>query len=120
MSRFLKSLGIGVLSATFCMTLASVALSVDREVYDKPEMAKSGKTVHGKVVKVDEKNANMQRWDVSVQNGDTGEVVTLHIDKSTTRKDIQMDPAIGDNVIVKYDEKSKHAISFLTDARSHN
>ncbi|GKS62774.1 hypothetical protein YTPLAS72_00780 [Nitrospira sp.] len=120
MSRLLKTVGIGVLSVTFCMTLVTVALSVDREVYDKPEATKSGKTIHGKVVKVDEKDANMQRWDVSVQNGDTGEVVALHIDKSTTRKDIQMDPAIGDNVIVKYDEKSRHAISFLTDARSHN
>ena len=115
-----KVIGISVLSATFCMVLATVALSVDREVYDKAETVKSGKTIHGKVVKVDAKDANMQRWDVSVQNGDTGEVVALHIDKSTTRKDIQMDPAIGDNVIVKYDEKSKHAISFLTDARSHN
>ncbi|MGE0645873.1 MAG: hypothetical protein AB7P24_19625 [Nitrospira sp.] len=120
MSGLLKACGVGVLSATFCMTLATMALSVDREVYDKPEATMSGKTIHGKVMKVDEKDANMQRWDVSVKNGDTGEVVVLHIDKSTTRKDMQMDPAIGDNVIVKYDEKSKHAISFLTDARSHN
>ncbi|NGZ94563.1 MAG: hypothetical protein CV089_00260 [Nitrospira sp. WS110] len=120
MSRLLKAFGVGVLSATFCMTLATVALSVDREVYDKPEATKSGKTIQGKVVKVDEKDANMQRWDVSVQNGDTGEVVALHIDKTTTRKDQQMDPAIGANVIVKYDETTKHAISFLTDSRSHN
>lgn len=120
MSRLLKTFGVGVLSATFCMTLATVALSVDREVYDKPEATQSGKTLQGKVVKVDARDANAQRWDVSVQNNETGEVVVLHIDKTTTRKDRQMDPDLGDNVIVKYDEKSKHAISFLTDARSHN
>ena len=120
MSRLLKAFGVGVLSATFYMTLATVALSVDREVYDKPEATKSGKTMQGKVVKVDARDANAQRWDVSVQNNETGEVVVLHIDKTTTRKDRQMDPDLGDNVIVKYDETSKHAISFLTDARSHN
>lgn len=53
---------------------------------------------------------------MSVKSGETGEVVVLHLDKTTTRKDKQMDPALGDNVVVKYDEKSKHAISFLTDA----
>ncbi|MDR4470122.1 MAG: hypothetical protein MRJ68_17785 [Nitrospira sp.] len=68
MSRILKTVGIGVLSVTFCTTPVTVALSVDREVYDKPEAIKSGKTIHGKVVKVDEKDANLQRWDVSVKN----------------------------------------------------
>ena len=120
MNSFSTAVGIGFLSLVCCLTLSTVALSVDREVYDKPEAITSGKTMNGKVVKVDARDSNAQRWDVSVQNHDTGEVVVLHIDKTTTRKDRQMDPDIGDNVIVKYDEKSKHAISFLTDARSHN
>lgn len=120
MARLLKALGVGVLSAMFFLTFSSMALAVDREVYDKPEAIKPGKTMHGKVVKVDPHDANAQRWDVFIQNKETGEVLVLYIDKTTTRKESQMDPDVGDNVIVKYDEKSKHAISFLTDARSHN
>lgn len=121
MYNVFKTIGIGVLSVTFCMACSTVAQSsADREVYDKPGAIQSGKSMKGQVVKVDARDANEQRWDVSVQNQETGEVVVLHIDKTTTRKDRQMDPDIGDNVIVKYDEKSKHAISFLTDARSHN
>ena len=117
MSSLFKACVVGSLSVTFCVALSTVALSVDREVYDKPAVQQPGKTIHGKVVTVDERDANMQRWDVSVQNVETGEVVALHIDKTTTRKDMQMNPTIGTNVVVKYDEKSKHAISFLTDAR---
>lgn len=120
MSRLLRAFGVSVLSATFCMTLATVALSVDREVYDKPQAVHPGKTIHGKIIKIDELNANQQRWDVAVQNIETGEVVVVHIDKTTNRKEGQMEPDLGDNVIVKYDEPSKHAITFLTDARSHN
>jgi methyl coenzyme M reductase gamma subunit len=121
MNSLSKAVGIGFLSLVCCLTLSTVAQSsADREVYDKPEATKHGKTMHGKVVKVDERDSNTQRWDVSVRNQDSGEVVVLHIDKTTTRKEGQMDPDIGDNVIVKYDETSKHAISFLTDARSHN
>lgn len=115
-----KFAGIGFVTLMLTVTMSTAALSVDREVYDKPEVLQAGKTMQGKVVKVDERDASLQRWDVSVQNGDTGEVVVLHIDKTTTRKDMQMHPAIGDNVIVKYDVNSKHAVSFLTDARSHN
>lgn len=111
-----KAIGVGFLSLVCCLALSTAALSLDREVYDKADVQHVGKTIHGKVIKIDERDANLQRWDVSVKNGETGEVVVLHLDKTTTRKDIQMDPALGDNVIVKYDEKSKHAISFLTDA----
>jgi len=49
-----------------------------------------------------------------VKDNDTGQVVVLHVDKTTTRKDIMMSPDLGDNVIAKYNEQ-KHAISFLTD-----
>lgn len=110
-----KAMGVGVLNLVFCLALSTAALAVDREVYDKPDV-QPGKTIHGKVVKVDEREANVQNWSVSVQNGETGEVIALHVDKTTTRKDVQMSPAVGDNVIVKYNEKNRHAISFLTDA----
>jgi len=115
MSNMTKTIRIAFLNLFACAALSTVTLAVDREVYDKPVFQQPGKTMHGKVVKVDERDANLQRWDVSVQNGDTGEIVVLHIDKTTTRKDSQMDPAIGANVIVKYDERSRHAFSFLTD-----
>ena len=120
MSNRSKLTGIGFVTLMLTVTMSTTALSVNREVYDQPEVLQPGKTIQGKVVKVDERDSNLQRWDVSVQNGDTGEVVVLHIDKTTTLKDRQMHPAIGDNVIVKYDVTSKHALSFLTDARSHN
>lgn len=110
-----KSVAAGLFSVMLCLTLSSVAFSLDREVYDKPGVQAVGKTIHGKVVKVDERGPNERRWDVSVQNGDTGEVVALHVDETTTRKDAQLDPAVGANVIVKYDEKNRHAISFLVD-----
>lgn len=120
MTILLKTVRIGFLGLLACAAFSTMAFSVDREVYDKPEAATPGKSIQGKIVKVDERDANAQRWDVSVQNADTGEVVVLHIDKTTTRKDMQMHPAIGDNVIAKYDVNTKHAVSFLTDARSHN
>jgi methyl coenzyme M reductase gamma subunit len=111
-----KAVGVGFLSLVCCLALSTAALSLDTEVYDKPDIQHVGKTLHGKVVKIDERDANLQRWDVSVKSGETGEVIVLHLDKTTIRKDRQMDPVLGDNVIVKYDEKNKHAISFLTDA----
>lgn len=120
MSNQSKFAPIGLFTVMLCTAIASTAFSVDREVYDKPEVHQPGKTMQGKVIAVNERDASIQRWDVSVQNADTGEVVVLHIDKTTTRKDMQMHPAIGDNVIAKYDVNTKHAVSFLTDARSHN
>ncbi|UVT20334.1 MAG: hypothetical protein H8K03_21625 [Nitrospira sp.] len=106
-----KGLGIGLLSVLLLTSLSTVALSVDREVYDKPEV-QTGKTIKGKVMKVDEEGS--QAWQVSVKDGETGNVFVLHVDKTTTRKDNMMRPALGDNVIVKYNERG-HAISFLTD-----
>lgn len=108
--------GVGVLSMLVGVAGVPVALAVDREVYDDPAAPQPGKTLRGKILKVDEREGP-QRWDVAVQNGETGEVVTLHLDKTTYRRDMQLAPMIGNNVIVKYDEQSKHAISFLTDAR---
>jgi len=50
---------------------------------------------------------------VSVKNVATGEVVLLHLDKTTQVKEKAPDPAIGDMVVVKYDDHSKHALTFL-------
>jgi hypothetical protein len=112
-----KALGFTVLAVVFSMGLSTLALAVDREVYDKPNV-QPGKIIKGKVMKVDAKAA--QSWNVSVKDGETGETVVLHIDKSTTRKDVMMSPDLGDNVIAKYNEQNNHAFSFLTDqATSH-
>jgi hypothetical protein len=110
-----KYVGVGFLSAMLCIGLSTVALSVDRDVYDEPGTSQPGKEIRGTIVSVDE--IGSQRWNVSVQNGETGEVVTLHIDKTTQRRDMHLRPIIGNNVLAKYDEASKRAITFLTDAR---
>jgi len=95
------------------MGFSTVALSsADRTVYDKPEV-RPGKVVKGKVMRVDEKSP--QSWNVSVKDRETGEVVVVHIDKTTTRKDIMLRPDLGDNVIAKYNQHNNHAMSFLTD-----
>jgi hypothetical protein len=112
-----KTLGLMFLTVVFSMGLTTFALAVDREVYDKPDV-QAGKIIHGKVTKVDEKSP--QTWNVSVKDRETGEVVILHIDKSTTRKDKMLTPDLGDNVIAKYNQQNNHAFSFLTDqAMSH-
>lgn len=100
------------LTVVFSLSLSTLALSVDREVYDKPDV-RPGKIIKGKVMNVDEKSS--QTWNVSVKDQETGETVVLHIDKTTTRKDIMMRPDLGDNVIAKYNQQNNHAFSFLTD-----
>lgn len=115
MNMTFKTVKIILLNLVVCIGLATMAIAVDREVYDKPLVQQLGKTIHGKVVKVDERDAKLQRWVVSVQNSDTGEVVALHVDKNTTRTDSQLGPAVGANVLVKYDERSKYASSMLAD-----
>lgn len=119
--RLSKTIGLTFLTVIFSMGLSTLALSVDREVYDKPydkPDVRTGKIIKGKVMKVDEKTA--QSWNVSVKDRETGETVVLHIDKSTTRKDIMMSPDLGDHVVAKYNEQNNHAFSFLTDqAMSH-
>lgn len=112
-----KAIGLTFLTVVFSMSLSTLALSVDREVYDKPDV-QPGKMISGKVMNVDEKSS--QSWNVSVKDRETGEVVILHIDKSTTRKDNMLKPDLGDNVVAKYNQQNNHAISFLTDqATSH-
>jgi hypothetical protein len=107
-----KIIRLTLLTAVFGMGLSTFALSVDREVYDKPDV-KPGKIIRGKVMDVDQKSP--QSWNVSVKDRETGETVILHIDNTTTRKDIMMKPDLGDNVIAKYNQQNNHAFSFLTD-----
>lgn len=108
-----KMIGTTVLAGLFCAALSTGALAVDREVYDTPDV-QPGKTIKGKVMSVNGDDKAIQTWHVSVKDSETGKVVVLHVDKTTTRKDIMLSPDIGDNVIAKYNERN-HAISFLTD-----
>jgi hypothetical protein len=111
-----KVIGVGVLSLVFCGALATEALAEEHAVYDGvPDVEQPGTTIHGKVVKVQKRDAATHQWDVSVKNVATGEVVLLHLDKTTERKEKAPDPAIGDMVVVKYDDHSKHALTFLKD-----
>lgn len=111
-----KVIGVGVLSLVFYAALATVASAEEHAVYDGvPDVEQPGTTIHGKVVKVQKRDAATHQWDVSVKNVATGEVVLLHLDKTTERKEKAPDPAIGDMVVVKYDDHSKHALTFLKD-----
>ena len=113
-----KTIGTTLLVILLCTGLTTLALSVDREVYDKPNI-QTGNIIKGKVMSVNADAKASQTWHVGVKDTETGQVVVLHIDKTTTRKDIMMSPDLGDNVIAKYNDQ-KHAISFLTDqAMSH-
>lgn len=110
-----RSIGFEVLSLVFCAAL-SVALAEESAVYDGiPDVERPGTTIHGKVVKVQKRDEAPHKWDVSVENVATGEVVLLHLDKTTQRKEKAPDPAPGDMVVVKYDDHSKHALIFLKD-----
>lgn len=111
-----KVIGVGVLSLVFCAGTSTLALAEERAVYDGiPDVEQPGTTIHGKVVKVQKRDAATHQWDVSVENVATGEVVQLHLDKTTERKAKAPDPALGDMVVVKYDDHSKHALTFLKD-----
>jgi hypothetical protein len=108
-----KTIGTTLLAVLLCASVSTVALSVDREVYDKPNV-QTGHTIKGKVMSVNPDAKAAQTWHVGVKDNDTGQVVVLHVDKTTTRKDIMLSPDLGANVVAKYNEQN-HAISFLTD-----
>jgi len=111
-----KLIGVGVLSLVLCAALSTVALAEEQAIYEgTPDVEQPGTTIHGKVVKVQKRDAATHQWDVSVKNVATGEVVLLHLDKTTQVKEKAPDPAIGDMVVVKYDDHSKHALTFLKD-----
>ncbi len=107
-----KAIRLVCLIVAFGMGISTQAFSVDREVYDKPDV-KPGKIIRGKVISVDEKSP--QSWNVSVKDRETRETVILHIDTTTNRKDFMMKPDLGDNVIAKYNQQNNHAFSFLAD-----
>lgn len=111
-----KATGVGILSLVLCAALSTVALAEEKAVYDGiPDVEQPGTTIHGKVVKAQKRDAASHKWDVSVENVATGEVVLLHLDKTTQWKEKATDPAPGDMVVVKYDDQSKHALTFLKD-----
>lgn len=111
-----KSIGLGVLGLVFFAALSTLSVAEERAVYDGiPDVEQPGTTIHGKVIKVQKRDAASHTWDVSVENVATGEVVLLHLDKTTERKAKAPDPAPGDMVVVKYDNHSKHALTFLKD-----
>ena len=95
--------------------------SSDRTVYEQPTV-QPGKIINGKVMNVVKLKGNPDQpaWQVFVKDRETGELVLLHVDQDTTRKDIRVSPDLGDNVIAKYNEQNNHAYSFLTDERDHN
>lgn len=115
MQSLSKRMGVGFLTLVSGVTLSIAVLAADRAVYDKPAVEVPGTTIYGKVVKVMERDAAKHAWQVSVENAATGEVVQLHLDKTTERKEKDPDPVIGDRVVVKYDDKSKHALTFVHD-----
>ncbi|MBX3319077.1 MAG: hypothetical protein KF890_04290 [Nitrospira sp.] len=110
-----KSIGASVLGLCLGLTIPVAALSADKEVYNGPDVEQPGRTIHGKVVKVDKQDNGTGQCDVSVENVQTGEVVQLHLDKSTERERQSTEPSAGDLVVVKYDENSKHALTFVKD-----
>lgn len=117
MGLMLKILRVATLTVMTGMGLSTLALSTDRTIYDKPHI-QSGKIIRGDVMNVDEKSS--QSWNVSIKDPETGEVVILHIDKSTTRRDITLRPELGDYVIAQYNQQNNHAYAFLTNERVHN
>ena len=110
-----KYFGIGLITLACGVMLSTIVVAADRAVYDKPDVEVPGTTIYGKVVKVTERDAAKHAWEVSVENAATGEVVQLHLDKTTERKDKDPDPALGDRVVVKYNDSSKHALTFVKD-----
>ncbi len=110
-----KSIGGGVLGLFLGLTMPVVAVSSDKDVYDGPEVEQAGRTIHAKVVKIDKQDEGTGQCDVSVENVQTGEVVQLHLDKSTERERQSTKPSPGDLVVVKYDEHSKRALTFVKD-----
>ena len=122
MGHVSKYIGMAVVTVMLGAGLPTLVLSgTDRTVYDQPEVQR-GKIITGKVMNVVplKGNPEQQAWQVFVKDRETGELVLLHVDRDTTRKDIRVSPDLGDNVIAKYSEQNNHAYSFLTDERDHN
>lgn len=111
----IQFVGVGLAIFLYGITLSLPVMAADHAVYDKPDVEVPGTTIYGKVVKVTEIDATKQVWDVAVENAATGDVFQLHIDKSTERKEKDSNPAVGDRVVVKFNDTSKHALTFVKD-----
>lgn len=107
-----KVVGVSVLSVMGCLAPFAVTFSLEGQGNDIPAVQQPGKTIHGNIVKVVKIDAATHTWDVSVEDDETGEVIALHLDKDTAKKVTDIDPAVGEKVVVMYDDSSKHAISF--------
>lgn len=107
-----KVVGVSVLSVMGCLALFTVTFSFEGQGNDMPAIQQLGKTIHGNIVKVVKSDAASYTWDVSVEDDETGEVITLHLARSTAKMVTDIDPAVGEKVVVKYDENNKHAITF--------
>lgn len=118
--RMSRILGMMALAVMMCLPTFAISSS-DRTVYEQPTV-QPGKIIKGKVMNVVKLKGNAAQpvWHVFVEDQETGDLVLLHVDKRTTRKDFMVSPDIGDNVIAKYNGRDNHAYSFLTDARDHN
>lgn len=123
MGSLAKVIGMGVLTLVCSVALSTESIAADKAKtapdqaeYKGPEVEVPGTTIYGKIVKITERHDAKHAWEVSVENVATGEVVQLHLDKSTERKEKEPDPGIGDQVVVKYDDVSKHAITLVKDS----
>lgn len=112
----IKYTGMGLATILFGIALSLTAVAADHAVYDKPDVEVPGTTIYGKVVKVTELDSAKHAWEVAVENAATGEVFQVHIDKATERKEKDPNPVVGDRVVVKFDDRSKHALTFVKDA----
>jgi len=112
-SPLTKIIGLASCAFLLCTSVASVAVSSTALPPQDIGKTPPGKTIKGEVIKVDGDF-------VSVKSHDTGEVVRLHLDKTTEKQNNFMKPTPGENVIAKYSEANNHAMSFFTDdAMSH-
>lgn len=93
---------------------SNVAWSSDRHdiapsvmlITDSIGDSKPGKTIKGEVVRVEGEHYFVKQED--------GQVVRMHVDRTTNTKATFLKAKPGDNVVAKVDSQG-HAISFLTD-----
>lgn len=116
MNSPILNVGVGLAIFLYGVTLSLPVVAADHAVYEKPDVEVPGTTIYGKVVKVTAIDPTKHAWEVAVENAATGEVFQLHIDKSTERKEKDPNPVVGDRVVVKFDDTSKHALTFVKDA----
>lgn len=121
MRRAGRPIGAGAMSIMmWSLAFSPVTFALDGQGSDTTAVQQPGKTVHGNIIKVVKSDAPTHTWDVSVEDEETGEVIPLHVDKTIARKVTDVDPAVGEKVVVQYDENSRQAISFAAVAATKN